>query len=102
MSDGNGRGFLWIAILFQALLIACNPDTHTGATAGITVYEHPEFRGSSRTFAFDVADFDDVSGPCGEYTNSFRTTIPGDWDNCISALTVTPDWEAVIYEHDDY
>ena len=42
-----------------------------------TVYEDPHDRGDSVTFTSDVADLDDVRGPCG------------DWDDCISSIRVS-------------
>ena len=44
----------------------------------VTVYEDPHYRGESVTFTSDVADLDDVRGPCG-----------GDWDDCISSIRVS-------------
>jgi len=44
----------------------------------VTVYEDPHYRGASVTFTSDVADLDDVRGPCG-----------GDWDDCISSIRVS-------------
>ena len=44
----------------------------------VTVYEDPHYRGDSVTFTSDIADLDDVRGPCG-----------GDWDDCISSIRVS-------------
>ena len=44
----------------------------------VTVYEDPHSRGASVTFTADVADLDDVKGPCG-----------GDFDDCISSIRVS-------------
>jgi len=44
----------------------------------VTVYEDPHYRGASATFTSDVADLDDVKGPCG-----------GDFDDCISSIRVS-------------
>lgn len=79
-----------------ALSLACDDD-HTGASEGITFYEHPDYQGDSLTLAGDFSDFDDLRGPCGQTTDQ-----AGDWDNCISSVVVSPGWEANVYEHDDY
>ena len=44
----------------------------------VTVYEDPRFRGASVTFTSDVADLDDVKGPCGD-----------DFDDCISSIRIS-------------
>jgi len=44
----------------------------------VTVCEDPHYRGASVTFTSDVADLDDVRGPCGE-----------DFDDCISSIRVS-------------
>ena len=44
----------------------------------VTVYEDPHYRGASVTFTADVADLDDVKGPCGD-----------DFDDCISSIRVS-------------
>jgi len=43
----------------------------------VTVYEDPRYRGKSVTFTADVADLDDVQGPCGD-----------DFDDCISSIRI--------------
>ena len=44
----------------------------------VTVYEDPRYRGDSVKIASDVADLEDVRGPCG-----------GDFDDCISSIRVS-------------
>ena len=100
MSDGSRSGFLWTGVTLMLLLVNC--DTHTGPdpNRGVTVYEHPDFGGSSRTFDGNFNDFDDVTGPCRGFFDS--SEMPGDWDNCVSSVRVASGWEAIVYEHDDY
>jgi hypothetical protein len=43
----------------------------------VTVYEDPRYRGESVTFTSDIADLDDVKGPCGD-----------DFDDCISSIRI--------------
>lgn len=85
-----------VALALAAVLWACGDD-HTGASEGITFFEHPDYQGSSITLAGDFSDFDDLRGPCGR-----TETYDGDWDNCISSVLVDPGWEATVFEHDDY
>jgi hypothetical protein len=72
-------------------------DDHTGATEGLTFFEHPDYQGSSVTLAGDFSDFDDLRGPCGQTADR-----AGDWDDCISSVMVSPGWSATVFEHDDY
>lgn len=76
-------------------------DTHTGPSEsrGITVYEHPDYEGASRTLDGNVWDLDDVRGPCFGF---FDSDDVGDWDDCISSIRVPPGWEAIVFEHDEY
>ena len=91
------KGRAWIA----ATLLLASCDTHTGPSesAGITVYEHPNFEGSSRTFDGNAWDLDDVRGPCVGFFDSDEL---GDWDNCISSIRVPTGWEGTVYEHAGY
>ncbi len=61
----------------------------------VTVYQDPEFRGGSRALMGDVADLDDLSGPCGAGAGS-------DWDDCISSIKVPSGWEVTLFEDDNY
>ena len=70
---------------------ACNESL------GVTVYEHPDFGGDSRTFDGPAFDLDDLRGPCFGFVDNF-----GDWDDCISSIRVPSGWEAVVFEHDEY
>ena len=90
---------LWLSTVL--LLSAC--DDHTGASEGITFFEHPNYEGSSITLAGGFSDFDDLRGPCNQTIDPISgMPRPGDWDNCISSVLVDPGWEATVYEHDDY
>jgi hypothetical protein len=98
---GN-RVLLWIAAL--VLVFACvyddNPSPTEPGTEGITVYEHPGFRGGRGIFFSDVPNLDAVGGPCGltidPETGEF---VSDDWDDCISSIAVAPGWEATLFPH---
>jgi len=88
---------LRIFIVLSALLSACDDD-QTGASEGITFFEHPDYEGDSVTLAGGFSDFNDLRGPC----NLLPDGVSGDWDDCISSVMVSPGWEATVYQHDDY
>jgi hypothetical protein len=90
-------GRLSTVLALAVSLFACDEE-HTGASEGITFFEHPNYEGSSITLAGGFSDFDDLRGPC----NDPGTSGGGDWDNCISSVLVDAEWEATAYEHDDY
>ena len=93
---------LGTAVALSVNLGACDDD-RTGASEGITFFEHPDYEGDSITLAGGFSDFDDLRGPCNQTVDP-ATGVPqgGDWDNCISSVLVDPGWEATVYEHDDY
>jgi hypothetical protein len=74
-------------------------DTHTGPSEGVTVYEDPDFRGSSRTFDGNSFDLQDIRGPCFGFLD---TSSEGSWDDCISSIRVPSGWEITLYEDDRY
>jgi len=80
------------------LAMAC--DTNTGPSEGITLYEHPNFGGSARTFDGSFNDLDLVQGPCRGFLDPEEQ--PGDWENCVSSVRISSGGEATLYEHDDY
>jgi hypothetical protein len=63
---------------FKSNFDDCISSIRIPAGLKVTVYEDPRFRGASVTFTTDVADLDDVKGPCG-----------GDFDDCISSIRVS-------------
>ncbi len=91
------RARLWTVGALALLLSACDDD-RTGASEGITFFEHPDYDGDSITLAGGFSDFDDLRGPCGVAVDG----TSGDWDNCVSSVMLDPGWEATVYEHDDY
>ncbi len=74
-----------------------SPSAPTGGLANslVIVFQDPEFRGNSRALMGDIADLDDLSGPCG-------TGAGSDWDDCISSIQIPSGWEATLFEHDNY
>ncbi|TDI43280.1 MAG: hypothetical protein E2P02_11605 [Acidobacteria bacterium] len=89
-------GCLWFVVAL--FLTTC--DTTTGPSEGITVYEHPNYGGSARTFDGSFNDLDVVTGPCRGFFDA--PDRPGNWENCISSIRIPAGWEATLYEHDDY
>jgi hypothetical protein len=92
------RGASWAAIL-QLLVVGCGPS-RSGPSEGVTLYEHPNFDGDSRTFDGDFNDFRDLRGPCSRFFDS--PDQEGDWDDCVSSIQLSPGWEATVYEHENY
>jgi Beta/Gamma crystallin len=87
---------LVLPVLLVALTMSCDND-QTGASEGITLFEHPNFEGASVTLAGSFSDFDDLRGPC----NATNTTS-GNWDDCASSIRVDPGWAGAIFEDPDY
>lgn len=77
------------------LLIAgcagCSPTEPSGASDGVTIYQHPNYRGDSRRFAGDERDLKAVVGCSG-----------GSWDDCISSMRIPEGWQATVYEDPNY
>ncbi len=90
------RPGLVAAIFLVTVAMGCEND-QTGASEGITLFEHPNFEGSSITLAGGFSDFDDLRGPCNA-TN----TSTGNWDDCASSIRVDPGWGGTIHEDPDY
>lgn len=90
---------LALAALSIALFVVAACDGHTGPSDGITVHEHPDFGGDSRTFDGNAFDLDDIRGPC---LGLFDAVTEGSWDDCISSIEVSPGWEVTVFEHDEY
>jgi hypothetical protein len=66
---------------------------------GVTIYQHPQFKGISRVLLTDVADLDDLSGGCnqdGQYDVTF------DFDDCVSSIGIPPGWRVTVYEDPRY
>jgi hypothetical protein len=84
------------SLVLASLAIACEND-QTGASEGITLFEHPNFEGSSITLAGGFSDFDDLRGPCN--ATDFGS---GNWDDCASSIRVDPGWSGAIFEDPDY
>jgi hypothetical protein len=78
-------------VLLIAVLPSCGSDTITGVDPGVTIYERDGFEGDDRIVVADIADLDDIEGPCG-----------GDWSNCISSITLDAGWRAILYELDGF
>lgn len=94
----KGVRYLFRAAAVVLFLAAC--DDKTGPSEGVTLWEHPNFGGSARTFDGNFNDLDFVEGPCYGFLDPENQ--PGDWENCVSSVSVSPGWEATLYEHDDY
>jgi hypothetical protein len=81
---------------------ACNGAIALGPTpadAGIIIYIHANYVGTSQQMAVDVADLGDVEGPCVKGNDESATAR---WDDCISSVRVMPGWRATLYEDDHF
>ncbi len=87
-------------ILVLGLQAACDglSPTQPSPTFGVTVYEHPDYRGESYTFSSDFHNFDDLHGPCARVFDSTQ----GSWDECVSSVRIAEGWTATAFERDDY
>ena len=83
--------------LLVAVCVGCSPTRPSGATEGVTVYEHPRYGGDARRLAADERDLKDLRGPCG--TSAYTS---GWWDDCISSIRVQAGWSATIYEDPNF
>ena len=79
--------------LLVAVCVGCSPTRPSGASEGVTVYEHPRYGGDARRLAADERDLKDLRGPCG--TSMW-------WDDCISSIRVPDGWSATIYEDPNF
>ena len=71
----------------------------TEAQDGVTIYEHPQFKGTSRLLLTDVEDLDDLTGGCHQ-DGRFDPTL--DFDDCISSIRIPPGWRVTVYEDPRY
>ena len=69
------------------------------ADAGIVIYIHSEFRGTSQAIAADVANLGEVEGPCSKGDDE---SVELTWDDCVSSIKVMPGWGATLYRDRDY
>jgi hypothetical protein len=67
-------------------------------TSGVTVYEHPDYRGESYTFTGDFHRFDDLHGPCARVLEPEHHS----WDDCVSSVKIAAGWTAIAFERDDF
>jgi hypothetical protein len=65
-------------------------------TAGVAVYEHPDYLGAAAHITKDTDLRDPEAGPCLAYTTN--TSQRWNWDDCISSVRVAPGWRAILYE----
>ena len=98
MSRWKQERALWTVILALGFPSACdNTLPQPSPTEGVTVYQHPDFRGDSYTFVRDFNNFDDLRGPCGTVDPPVAS-----WDDCVSSLKIAEGWEAIAFERDDF
>jgi Beta/Gamma crystallin len=83
---------------------ACNsPTAPSPVTEGVAIYQHPRFRGDSRTVTADLVDLDDVYGGCERSFGAAPIiTYSYHWDDCISSIRVAPGWNVTVYEDPRY
>lgn len=92
----RGRSQRVLAVAIGFLLVGgagCSPTGPSGASEGVTIYEHPNYGGAARRLGADERDLKDVVGPCASQLW---------WDDCISSIRVPQGWSATIYEHPNY
>ena len=97
MSRWKQERALWTVILALGFPSACDTPPQPSPTEGVTVYQHPDFRGDSYTFVRDFNNFDDLRGPCGTVDPPVAS-----WDDCVSSLKIAEGWEAIAFERDDF
>ena len=90
----------WTVILALGLQTACG-DSATGPspTEGVTVYQHPNYRGDDHMFGRDNENLDGLRGPC------LAADDPeggGSWHHCVSSIRIAEGWEATVFERDDF
>ena len=93
MLKANGLVLAASMGLFSAVCDGCSPTRPSGASEGVTVYQHPNYGGGARRLAADERDLKDVVGPCSD--NRW-------WDDCISSIRVPEGWRATIYEDPNF
>lgn len=110
MSSCKQRRGLVAAILVLGLLSACDGDNpaepsptedspaESPPTGGVTLYEHPDYRGASYMLTRDEENLDSERGPC------IATDDPTarSWDECVSSIAITDGWQAEVFEHPEY
>ena len=101
MSRWKQQRRLVAVILALGLMSACDRDSPTrpSLTGGVTLYEHPDYRGASYMLTHDDANLDTERGPCRATTNP---AAGRSWDECVSAISVAEGWRAVVFEDDNY
>ena len=62
MSRWKQERAFWTVILALGFPSACDTPPQPSPTEGVTVYQHPDFRGDSYTFVRDFNNFDDLRG----------------------------------------
>jgi hypothetical protein len=85
-----------VAILLAACTSDIEPLGPTPVDAGVVVFVHTGFTGSSQQISADVTNLGKVEGPCGDGEGT-RT-----WDDCISSVRVLPGWRATLYGDRDF
>ena len=76
----------WTVILALGLQTACG-DSATGPspTEGVTVYQHPNYRGDDHMFGRDNENLDGLRGPC---VAADDPEGGGSWHHCVSSIRI--------------
>jgi hypothetical protein len=88
-----------LALLAPACGAERQPLGPTAVDEGVVLYIHSGFRGTSQAIATDVANLDQVEGPCMKGDAESATLS---WDDCISSLRVMPGWGATLYRNREF
>jgi len=91
--------YLATALLISGCGAGPTAPSATDARDGITIYEHPQFKGISRVLLTDVEDLDDLSGGCNQ---DGRFDVTFDFDDCISSIRVPQGLRVTVYEDPHY
>jgi len=80
------------------------PSAPSDLSAGIVIYQHANFLGESAHIIGDVANLEDVRGPCvrTDTDANGNTSSTDSWDDCASSVRVAPGWRATLYEDPNY
>jgi peptidase inhibitor family I36 len=90
--------YLATALFISACGGSPSAPSDAASGGGVTIFEHPKFKGVSQVLLTDVEDLDDVPGCSkgGPYVFTFN------FDDCISSIRVPPGWRVTVYEDPRY
>jgi hypothetical protein len=80
------------------------PMAPSELTAGLVIYQHANFLGESAHVTSDIANLEEVRGPCvrTDTDANGNSSSTNSWDDCASSVRVAPGWRATLYEDRNY